>query len=64
MVESCVRQLIDEAVAEGRVNRLPTGYARGLISRAGEVRFHPDMCDRGSPTERSPFLDELDGDGV
>ncbi|MER8924359.1 hypothetical protein [Mesorhizobium sp. M0859] len=54
--------LIRQAVAEGRVTRLPTVQPKTLIPE--QVRFHPDTCGCGGEICRAPFLDELDGDSA
>lgn len=59
-MESDIQAMIDQAVAEGRVNRLPTEHAAPI--RPCDAKFHPDTCGRGGAVERAPFLDELDGD--
>ncbi|MER9680874.1 hypothetical protein NKJ23_16280 [Mesorhizobium sp. M0184] len=54
--------LIRQAVAEGRVTRLPTVQPKTFIPE--QVRFHPDTCGCGGEICRAPFLDELDGDSA
>lgn len=62
---SPARQLIEAAIAEGRITRVPAGVS-GLSrkDKSGETRstFHPDLCGKGERVSRHNFLDELDGD--
>lgn len=52
------RRLIDQAVAEGRVNRLPSVDASLLPASAAKV--HPLTCGPGERVKRLPRLDEID----
>jgi len=55
-----MRTMIDQAVAEGRVNRLP--MAEPEQPKPGNTKFHPEHCSKGHAVGRARFLDELDGD--
>ncbi len=62
---SDARELIDAAIAEGRVRLIPTGetgIARKKQTSETRTRFHPDHCGKGEHVSRRRFLDEIDGD--
>lgn len=59
------RAMIDDAIAEGRINRVPLGVS-GIVRKPkvpdAPTRFHPDYLGKGNKVDRHKFLDEIDGD--
>lgn len=59
-----IEDLIAQAVAEGRVNRIPAGVS-GIVRKPKDetrTRFHPEHCGKGGRVDRHRFLEEIDGD--
>lgn len=63
MSDTCA--MIDAAIAEGRLTRVPAGVS-GIVRKTkapdAPTRFHPDYLGKGNKVDRHMFLDELDGD--
>lgn len=59
------RAMIDAAIAEGRLTRVPAGVS-GIVRKTkapdAPTRFHPDYLGKGKRVDRHRFLDEMDGD--
>ena len=60
-----LQELVDAAVIEGRVKRIPLGETgRPVRASAGgkPLRTRPETCGYGFQVPRHGFLDEMDGD--
>lgn len=60
------RELIDRAIAEGRLRKIPAGVSGREIKATKQsesrTRFRPEHCGAGRQRLARPHLDQLDGD--